>query len=178
MQRWPLHGSEVAGCQDGSTDLVGDKQEDSEMELGFRNSKANLVKTMHIRRYFSCIRPRIFLDLKSALTTSELPWWTSNPTSSFKTKVFFFGFFCCFFLLLLLLLFSSPLFRIHLRSLILKLMEGLGVWGLFVFMAAPAAYGSSQARAQTGAAAEAYATATATPDASCICNLCHSLQQH
>ena len=41
-------------------------------------------------------------------------------------------------------------------------------------MATPAAYESSQARGQMGAAA----TATATPDLSCICDLCRSLQQH
>ena len=45
-------------------------------------------------------------------------------------------------------------------------------------MAAPAAYGSSQARSQIRAVAEAYATATATPDPSRICNLRHSLRQY
>ena len=45
-------------------------------------------------------------------------------------------------------------------------------------MAAPAAYGSSQARGRIGVAAEAYATATATPDTSHICKLHHSLWQH
>ena len=44
-------------------------------------------------------------------------------------------------------------------------------------MAAPAAFGSSRARSQTGDAAVAYATATATPDLSHICNLHHSLRQ-
>ena len=39
-------------------------------------------------------------------------------------------------------------------------------------MAAPAAYGNSQARGQIGAAAEAYASAMATPDLSHIYNLC------
>ena len=43
--------------------------------------------------------------------------------------------------------------------------------------AAPAAYGSSQARGPVKAAVEAYITATATLDPSCICSLCHSLWQ-
>ena len=47
----------------------------------------------------------------------------------------------------------------------------------FLFTAAPAAYGSSQAGSPTGAAAEASATATAILDPSHICNLHHSLQQ-
>ena len=45
-------------------------------------------------------------------------------------------------------------------------------------MAAPAAYGSFQARGQTGAAAAVYVTDTATLDPSCICDLCCSLQQY
>ena len=45
-------------------------------------------------------------------------------------------------------------------------------------MAAPAAYGSSQAKSQTRDAAEAYATATAMLDLSHICDLHHSLWQH
>ena len=44
-----------------------------------------------------------------------------------------------------------------------------------LFMTIPAAYGSSQARGQTGAAAEAYAMATATADPSRLCNLGFSL---
>ena len=48
---------------------------------------------------------------------------------------------------------------------------------IFIFMAAPAAYGSTQARGQIGAAAGAYTTATATLDLSHICDLCPSLQQ-
>ena len=46
-----------------------------------------------------------------------------------------------------------------------------------LFMAAPAAYASSQARGQIGAAAEAYATAIATLDTRRICNSHHSLRQ-
>ena len=49
---------------------------------------------------------------------------------------------------------------------------------LFIFMAAPIAYGSSQVRDQLRAAAEAYATATATLDQRGICNLHRSLWQH
>ena len=46
-----------------------------------------------------------------------------------------------------------------------------------LFRAIPAAYGSSLARGPRAAAAAGQATATATPDLSCICDLCHSLQQ-
>ena len=45
-------------------------------------------------------------------------------------------------------------------------------------MAAPATYGSYQARGQIRAAAEAYTTATAMQDLSHICDLHHSLRQH
>ena len=48
----------------------------------------------------------------------------------------------------------------------------------FLFMAAPAVYGSSQARGRIRAIDEAYAIAMATWDLSHICDLCHSLQQH
>ena len=48
---------------------------------------------------------------------------------------------------------------------------------LFLFMATPVAYGSSQARGPIRTAAEAYATATAIPDLSCICNLLYGLWQ-
>ena len=48
----------------------------------------------------------------------------------------------------------------------------------FLFIAAPAACGSFQARGQHRAAAEANATATATLDPSRMCNLYHSLWQH
>ena len=41
----------------------------------------------------------------------------------------------------------------------------------FLFIALPAAYGSSQARGQISAAAEVWVTATATPDPRHICNL-------
>jgi len=44
-------------------------------------------------------------------------------------------------------------------------------------MAAPVAYGCFWARGQTGSAAAAYATALATLDLSCLCDLCHNLQQ-
>ena len=45
------------------------------------------------------------------------------------------------------------------------------------FLRAPcAAYGSSQARGQSGAAAEAYTTATAVLELCCICDLRHNLQ--
>ena len=44
-------------------------------------------------------------------------------------------------------------------------------------MAAPVAYGSSQARGRIRAAAGAYTTATATPDPRYICDLRYSLQQ-
>ena len=44
-------------------------------------------------------------------------------------------------------------------------------------MAAHAAYGSSQAMGQIGAAAVAYTTATETPDMSHICDLSNSLWQ-
>ena len=47
---------------------------------------------------------------------------------------------------------------------------------LCLFRAAPAAYGSSQARGRIEAAATA--TATATPNPSHICDLHHSSQQH
>ena len=48
----------------------------------------------------------------------------------------------------------------------------------FLFRAAPeAAYGSSQASGQIGAATTSYTTATATQDPSCIRNLPRSLQQ-
>ena len=45
-------------------------------------------------------------------------------------------------------------------------------------MATSAAYESSQARDQIGAAAEGCSTARAIPDPSLIYDLCHSLQQH
>ena len=48
---------------------------------------------------------------------------------------------------------------------------------LFIFMATPAAYGSSQARGQIETAAVTYATASTKPDPSCICNLHCSLWQ-
>ena len=51
---------------------------------------------------------------------------------------------------------------------------------LFLFRkdtATSAAYGSSQARGQIGAAAQAYTTATEMPDPRHICNLCHRLWQ-
>ena len=49
---------------------------------------------------------------------------------------------------------------------------------LFLFFTAiPVTYGSSWASGRIRAAAEAYATATATLDVSCICDLCHHLQQ-
>ena len=44
-------------------------------------------------------------------------------------------------------------------------------------MASLAAYGSSWARGQIGAAAAPHTTATATPEPSCICDLHHSLWQ-
>ena len=48
----------------------------------------------------------------------------------------------------------------------------------FLFMAAPEAYGSSQARGLIGVAAEVYVHhSLATPDLSSICNLCQSLWQ-
>ena len=40
----------------------------------------------------------------------------------------------------------------------------------FLFMAVPAAYGSSPARGRIGVAGEAYTTATATSDLSHICD--------
>ena len=45
-------------------------------------------------------------------------------------------------------------------------------------MAAPVAYGRSQARGQIGAAAAGYAAATATWDPSHVCDLHHSSWQH
>ena len=48
---------------------------------------------------------------------------------------------------------------------------------LFFFMAAPAAYGNSQAKGWIGAATEAYATAMATPDSRHIFDLRHTLWQ-
>ena len=48
---------------------------------------------------------------------------------------------------------------------------------VFLFMAAPVAYGISQAKGLIGARAGAYATATAALDLSCICNLPCSLLQ-
>ena len=46
-------------------------------------------------------------------------------------------------------------------------------------MAAPAAYGGSQAKGPIGAVdAGPYTTATAMPDLSCICDLHHSSWQH
>ena len=45
-------------------------------------------------------------------------------------------------------------------------------------MAAPVAYGSSQARGQIGPTAVAYTAATPTPDPSHICDLNHSLRQY
>ena len=53
----------------------------------------------------------------------------------------------------------------------------LSTYIYFFFSAAPAAYGSSQARRLIRAAAEAYATAMTTPGLSFICELCYSLQQ-
>ena len=50
-------------------------------------------------------------------------------------------------------------------------------FSFFLFMAAPAAHGSSQATGQIRTAAEAYARATATPDLSHISDLHHGLQQ-
>ena len=47
-----------------------------------------------------------------------------------------------------------------------------------LFMAAPAGYGSSQARGQIRATAGAYTTAMATPSPSHIYGPCHSLWQH
>ena len=44
-----------------------------------------------------------------------------------------------------------------------------------LFMALPAAYGSSQARNQIGVQLPAYATAMEILDLSHICDLCHSL---
>ena len=48
---------------------------------------------------------------------------------------------------------------------------------LFFLMAAPVAYGRSQAKHQIGATAGAYPTAMATPDLRHICDLHCSLQQ-
>ena len=44
-------------------------------------------------------------------------------------------------------------------------------------MAAPVAYGSSQARVDFELQLPAYTTATATPDPGCVCDLHHSLWQ-
>ena len=49
---------------------------------------------------------------------------------------------------------------------------------LFLFMAIPAAYGSSQARVASKLQLPAYATATAMPDPSCVCDLHYSSEQH
>ena len=57
----------------------------------------------------------------------------------------------------------------------------LSCFYLFIYlfiMAAPVAYGNSQAWGQIAAAAVTYTTAMATPDPSHICDLCHSLQQY
>ena len=48
---------------------------------------------------------------------------------------------------------------------------------LSLFRAAPAAYGSSQARGLIGAAAAGLATATAMPDLGHVCDLCQSSRQ-
>ena len=48
---------------------------------------------------------------------------------------------------------------------------------VFLFTVTPAAYGSSWARVQIGAAPEAYATTMAAPDLSYICDICRSLWQ-
>ena len=50
--------------------------------------------------------------------------------------------------------------------------------GACFFVAAPAAYGSSQARGWTQATAAAFAAATAKLNLSNLCNLCHTLWQH
>ena len=64
----------------------------------------------------------------------------------------------------------------HIRSyhLIYIITGSLYLFFFFFFRAAPAAYGSSQARDQIRAIAPAYTKATATPDLSLICNLHHS----
>ena len=49
---------------------------------------------------------------------------------------------------------------------------------LFLFRAAPVAYGSSQARVDLQLQLLAYTTATATSNLSRICDLCRSWQQH
>ena len=48
---------------------------------------------------------------------------------------------------------------------------------ILLFRAAPAAYGSSQARGQTGATAASYTTAIATQDPSHVCDQQHSSRQ-
>ena len=55
--------------------------------------------------------------------------------------------------------------------------EIVSFYFIFLFAAAPVAYGSSQARGRIQATAEAHATDTATPDPSHICELHSSLQQ-
>ena len=49
---------------------------------------------------------------------------------------------------------------------------------IFPFRATLVANGSSQARGRIRAAGASHATVTATPDPNCICDLCHTSQQH
>ena len=49
---------------------------------------------------------------------------------------------------------------------------------IYLFRAAPAAYGGSQARGPVGAIATTYTSTTATQDPSCVYDLYHSSRQH
>jgi len=64
---------------------------------------------------------------------------------------------------------------IFLKSLTLGIKTPIGF--IFIYMAASAAYGSSWPGVELKLQPLAYATAMATLDLSCICYLCHRLQQ-
>ena len=63
-------------------------------------------------------------------------------------------------------------------SLLQSLSNSGGYYFFLLFIYAPSAYVSSQARGWLGAAAVGYTTATATSDPSCICDLHHNSWQH